>query len=278
MNLEPTQRNLHIRDLNFHVQLLGECAPGKLPVLMLHGFPDTLAVWDAVAPALAAAGHQVIAYDQRGCGQTDMAARTADYALRTIVDDGIAVLDALGIGGPVDVVGHDWGAVIAWGLAVYHPARVRRLVAISVGHPQAYGRSGLAQKFGKGFYTLWLQLRGLAEWYLLKGGAMARWLRSHPDAGPVIARMKNPVRLRAGLSWYRANLSLLVSTFPRCTVPTLGIWSDGDAFLTEAQMTDSARYMDAAWQYQCVKSCGHWIPLEQPDQLARLISSWLSEK
>ena len=219
--------------------------------------------------------------DLRGYGDSVRAPADTEhnnYAKRNMALDAIAVMNHLGFDGQFDVVGHDWGAVIAWGVALYHPDRVRRLVAVSVGHPQAYGRSGPRQKFGKGFYTVWFQLRGIAEWYLLSGGGFSRWLKGHPDPDEVMARMQDRARLKAGLSWYRANLiSALISQYPRCTVPTLGIWSDGDNFLEESQMLDSARYVDAPWQYHRVDGCGHWIPLEKAEDLAETILQWIEQ-
>ena len=265
------EQRVCVRGLNFRVVVAGEGPT----VLLLHGFPDTLAVWRKLAPHLVQAGCRVIAFDQRGCGESDMPAGTSSYTLRAIVDDIPAVLDALGVSEPVHVVGHDWGAAVAWGLALFHPQRVRTLVPVSVGHLQSYGRAGFDQKIGKGFYVLWFQLRGLAEWYLLKRNGLRRWLNAHEDIDIIVGNMSRPGRLTAALSWYRANLwDALFAPWPRCAVPTLGIWSDGDAYLTEGQMRDSERYVDGPWSYARINGCGHWIPLEAPEQLATLCINW----
>jgi len=248
------------------------------PLLLLHGFPDDLHIWDRVIPALLQAGYRVIAFDQRGCGESAMPAGVAAYRLREIVDDIPAVLEARGISEPVLVMGHDWGAAVAWALALFHPQRVRALVAVSVGHWHCYGRAGLQQKLGKGLYTLWFQLRGGAEWYLLRGGGLARWLGNEPDAAQIILRMSRPGRLTAGLSWYRAALlPVMFGHWPRISRPTLGIWSDGDRFLSEAQMRNSSTQMDAEWAYERIDGCGHWIPKEQPQRLARLAIDWFAK-
>lgn len=266
-------RRVQARGLAFRVFDQGS----GTPLLLLHGFPDDLHIWDRVIPALLQAGYRVIAFDQRGCGESAMPAGVAAYRLREIVDDIPAVLEARGISESVLVMGHDWGAAVAWALALFHPQRVRALVAVSVGHLHCYGRAGLQQKLGKGLYTLWFQLRGGAEWYLLRGGGLARWLGNEPDAAQIIQRMSRPGRLTAGLNWYRANLlDVLLGRWPRCSRPTLGLWSDGDRFLTEAQMRDSASQMDAPWAYERIEGCGHWIPKEQPERLARLALDWFS--
>lgn len=248
------------------------------PVLLLHGFPDSLTVWRAVVPELVAAGYRVIAFDQRGFGNSDAPAGVANYRIAAIVADITRLLDVLGVSGPLHVMGHDWGAVIAWALALAHPQRVRDLVAVSVGHPQAYGRSGFDQKFRKGLYTLGFQLRGLAEAWLLRdqGRGLRNWLAArHPDPGAVVRDMSRPGRLTAGMNWYRANLvGVLFGAWPRCTVPVLGMWSSGDRYLTEAQMTNSGRLVDAEWEYRRVDDCGHWIPLECPGAVLAAACEW----
>lgn len=268
---DGASRYVAARSLRF---LVADVGAGP-PVLLLHGFPDTLDLWREVAPRLVAAGHRVIAFDQRGCGDSDMPAALSAYAIAEIVDDAIALLDALGITTPVDVMGHDWGAVIAWGMALRHPARVRKLVAVGVGHPQAYGRAGFEQKFVKGLYVLGFQFRGLAEWVMLRGGGLRRWLQRHPDMDEIERRMARPGRLTAALNWYRANLMpVLFRAWPRCTRPVLGIIGSDDKYLTAGQMSGSARYMDAAWAFRRFDGCGHWIPLEQPAALADAACAW----
>jgi pimeloyl-ACP methyl ester carboxylesterase len=248
------------------------------PVLLLHGFPDDLYIWSKVTPLLLAAGYRVIAFDQRGCGESSMPATVDQYSIRQIVDDIPALLGQLGIHEPVHVMGHDWGSAIAWAFALYYPQQVRALVAVSVGHLHSYGRAGLQQKLGKGLYTLWFQLRGVAEWYLLKRGGLARWLGNEPDSTQIIRRMSRPGRLTAGLNWYRANLlPVVIGNWPHCNRPTLGIWSSRDKFLTETQMRDSQAQMDAPWHYQRIEGCGHWIPKEQPERLAQLAIDWFGE-
>lgn len=247
-------------------------------ILLLHGFPDDLTVWDKLTPFLLRAGYRVLAFDQRGFGESEMAATCGDYHIDKIVSDIPMLLDQLALTEPVYLVGHDWGAVIAWAFCLAHPERVRASVNISVGHPESYRRAGLFQKLIKGFYTLWFQCRGLAEWYLRRGG-LKRWLSSHPEPNPSINSMSRPERLTAGLSWYRANFaSILFQPWPDCYVPTLSIWSAQDRFLSEAQVINSRKYMQAEWQYKRIENTGHWVPLEQAEQLADLLLDWFADK
>src|SRR3990170_6280658 len=104
------------------------------PVLLIHGFPDSHRLWRHQVPALMGAGKRVIAPDLRGFGESDRPEEVADYRIRHSVADMLAVLDALEVE-RAQVVGHDWGAAVAWTLGAFAPERVERLVVLSVGHP-----------------------------------------------------------------------------------------------------------------------------------------------
>jgi pimeloyl-ACP methyl ester carboxylesterase len=130
---------------------LNVVAEGEGPdVLLVHGFPDDHTVWRNQIPALVDAGYRVIALDTRGCGESEIKPCEDDYAIDTLVADVVALLDALGIA-KVRLVGHDWGALQGWCFAMGYPERVDRYVAMSLGHPAAYARGGVAQKL-KGYY------------------------------------------------------------------------------------------------------------------------------
>jgi pimeloyl-ACP methyl ester carboxylesterase len=245
-------------------------------VLLLHGFPDSLHLWRDVAPRLAASGHEVIAVDQRAFGDSDAPAGRRHYRIDGMVDDVARLLRALEVTDPVHVMGHDWGSVVAWCLAMTRPALVRSAVAISVGHPRAYALAGLEQK-RKGLYTLGWQFPGLAErWLAANDWARLRhWLRQHPDPDACLRDLSRPGRLTAGLNWYRANLlPVLARSWPACRVPVLGVWSSDDHCLAEDQMARSSRHMAADWRYERIEGAGHWLPLEQPKRIANLAAEW----
>lgn len=229
-------------------------------VLLVHGFPDTHTVWREQIPALVAAGYRVIAPDTRGCGGSQLLPHRRDYALRHLVADLRALLDVLGID-RVWLAGHDWGAVIGWQFCIAHPERVERFAALSVGHPNAYASGGVAQKL-KGWYAIFFQFPGIAE-AALRARDWALFRRTIGDDGGMaerIGQLSRPGRLTAGLNYYRANLlALLRANWPRVRVPVLGVWSDGDRFLTEGQMRDSARWMDAPFRYERIDGVNHWL-------------------
>lgn len=243
------------------------------PVLLVHGFPDTHQVWRKQIPALLEAGYRVIAPDTRGCGDSDLPTQVKDYKLPVLVADLVGLLDALELD-TVKLIGHDWGAVMAWQLALSHPERISQYIALSVGHPDAYARDGIAQKL-KGWYVLFFQLRGLAEmlltarqWWLFR--KLINYAAEWPHLYPMLSR---PGRLTAGINYYRANWLKLVlgRNFPRCQVPVIGIHSDGDRYLTEAQMRNSHKYCDAGFSFWPAPGAGHWLQLEQPERINALL-------
>lgn len=258
------------------LELTVRSAGAGSPVLLLHGFPDSGSLWDAVTPHLVAAGHRVIIPDLRGFGDSDAPTAVREYRLDYVVADLVALLDRLCPQEPVRVIGHDWGAVAAWCLAMAHPERVRAQLVDSVGHPREYALSGLEQK-RKGFYTIAWQARGLAEASLSRNdhAGLRRWARQHTRMDEVVRAMSRPGRLTAGLNWYRANLvGVMFGSWPQCAVPTLGVWSSNDSLLAEDQMQRSARRMSAPWEYVRIDGAGHWLPLEQPERVARLAIDW----
>ncbi len=269
-------RQVVANGLRFHVIDEGQ-GPA---VLLLHGFPDTSYLWRHQIPALVAAGYRALAPDLRGRGQTEMPTRAEDYALRLMVQDVAALLDALDVE-RAHVVGHDWGAALAWVSASLLPQRVDRLVVISVGHPAARSRPTLEQ-LQKSWYTLLFQFEGIAEellqqddWYLLKELGQGAG-----DQELYLAELSRPGALTAALNWYRANrppqhLLAPPIALPKVQAPTLGIWSSGDLYLTEDWMLRSAAFVSGPWKYERIDDASHWIPLDQPVRLNRLLLEFL---
>ncbi|WP_380169390.1 alpha/beta fold hydrolase [Jannaschia sp. R86511] len=277
-----------------------EAGPEDGPVvLLLHGFPDSRHLWRHQVAALATAGHRVLAPDLRGYGDSDRPEQVGDYAMRHLLADVTGLLDATGVERAA-VVGHDWGAVLAWAFAAARPERVDRLVAVSVGHPAARRGAGLAQQL-KGAYVPVFLVPGLAERLLPAGGWF--WLRrlawrgadpaDTPDLARQVADLSRPGALTAALSWYRANISLrrrrtasapVPATAPgrtdrarrAITCPVLGVWSSQDPALTEAQMRRSSRFVDGPWRYERIEGAGHWVPVEAPEELSTLLLDYLS--
>jgi pimeloyl-ACP methyl ester carboxylesterase len=248
------------------------------PVVLLHGFPDSGRLWRYQVPALAEAGFQVIVPDLRGYGRSDKPEDVEAYSLMFLAGDVLAVLADLGIARS-HVVGHDWGAALAWGLASLAPDHVDHLVTLSVGHPATFRRT--AQQLEKSWYMLLFQFPGIAEhWLTDNDWANFRTWAHHPDADQVIAELQATGSLTPGLNWYRANVppeSWVAPplALPPVPVPTLGVWSTGDIALTEIQMTDSAQNVSGPWRYERLDGPGHWMQLDAPVQVSELLLDFL---
>ena len=269
-------KNISLGDLTFSVQDEGEGSP----VVLLHGFPDSHALWRHQVPALVAAGHRVIVPDLRGFGESSKPAEVERYGVLDLVGDVLGILDAVGVQ-RVDVVGHDWGAALAWAMAAFVPDRVDHLVALSVGHPSAFRDVGLVQR-QKSWYMLLFQFEGIAEeWLSADDFANMRSWAHHPDMDHVAVDLARPGALTAALNWYRANLHPRTwieppLVFPQIQAPTMGVWSSGDFALDEAGMLGSSRYVDGSWRYERVEGAGHWMQLEAADQVSALLVNFLT--
>ena len=246
------------------------------PVILLHGFPDTGDLWRKQVPALVQQGFRAIVPDMRGRGRSSKPDAVSDYRLSSIVRDVLRIERA-------HVVGHDWGAGVAWLVAALVPERVDRLVAISVGAPGAAARPTL-EAFQKGWYRLLFLFEGVAEeviqrddWYLFRmflGGAQ--------DTDAYVKTLSEPGALTPALNWYRANLPVQAlfgrtggPQLPMVKADTLGIWSAGDLYLTEEAMTRSEQRVQGRWRYEQLGG-SHWVPIDQPDRLNRLLLEFLS--
>ena len=158
-----THRTVEVDGLRLH---LAEAGPPDGPVvLLLHGFPECWYSWRHQLGALAAAGFRAVAPDQRGYARSDAPAAVEAYTLLHLVGDALGVLDAMGTERAV-VVGHDWGAPVAWHAALLRPDRVRGVVGLSVPFRTRTGTrptDALARGFGPGYYMLHFQEPGVAD-------------------------------------------------------------------------------------------------------------------
>ena len=259
---------MEINGLKLNVLVEGE---GE-PVMLLHGFPDSNYLWRDLIPLLVNAGYKVIAPDQRGFGESDAPEGKENYDMELIAKDAIAILDALNIE-KAKLIAHDWGAMIGWLLAGDYPERFESYIPISVGHPEAYASAGFEQK-KKGWYVLFFQLEGIAEKVFMANdwSIFRKTVNDHPEIDHWIKDLSRPGRLTAGMNWYRANLSnLWKAEFSRVKIPVFGIWSTDDVALAEDQMINSAAFVDATWQYERIENASHWIPVDEPEILSKLI-------
>ncbi|GAA6620401.1 alpha/beta fold hydrolase [Scytonema sp. NUACC26] len=269
-------KQIQMGHLNFHVLEEGN----GLPVLLLHGFPDSSYLWRHQIPALAKEGMHVIAPDLRGFGESDKPAEPESYKLQLIVEDVIGILDQLGIE-RTHVVGHDWGSAVSWTLAALYPERVDRLVALSVGHPATFFKTGMEQR-EKSWYMLLFQFREIAEELLTREDwkLFRDLFNHHPEISKWLKDLQRPGALTAALNWYRANVApeqwlQEKGLLPNVQASVLGVWSSRDAYLTEAQMLLSAQHVSGAWNYERIEGASHWMQLDQPEKVNSLLLNFL---
>ncbi len=249
------------------------------PVVLLHGFPDCGRLWRHQVPVLAEAGFKVIVPDLRGYGRSDKPTEVESYGLQWLAGDVLAVMSDAGVE-RAHVVGHDWGAGLAWVLGAVAGERVDHLAVLSVGHPATFRANGFEQH-EKSWYMLLFQFAGIAEeWLSANDWANFRAWGRHPDTDAVIAELEANGSLTPGLNYYRANIppeSYLQTgrEIPPIQVPTMGVWSSGDFALTETQMTGSAANVAGPWRYERLDGPGHWMQLEAPDEVNRLLIDFL---
>jgi pimeloyl-ACP methyl ester carboxylesterase len=254
-------------------------------VLLLHGFPDSRFLWRAQVPALAAAGFRVIAPDLRGFGEAPRPPDVRSYRRPYLIADVLGILDALGVA-RAHLVGHDWGAALAWRLAGSYGERFDRVVALSVGAPASAGWDIVEQREKSWYFDFFLKT-GLAEkqlsaddWKLFR-----EWSRGQGDQERYLRDLARPGALTAGLNWYRAAYSPLApdeEPLPQLPPwkpirnPVLGVWGDRDPFLLEPQMEQSAATVEGPWSYKRLAGAGHWLMLDQPEVVSRLLIEFLS--
>lgn len=255
------------------------------PVVLLHGFPQRVSSWDSVAPRLHEAGFRTIALDQRGYCATARPRGRRAYRLSELVGDVVALLDSLADSTEnqetprsAHIVGHDWGAVVAWAIAAAHPERVRTLTAVSVPHPAAFLRAMVrSDQLLRSWYMGFFQLPLIPERVLTsRGAAPERALARMGMTREMIARFRSEMvadgAIPGGLGWYRAlPFASPKGSTGRIQVPTTFVWSDNDPALGRGGAEKTGRYVDADYRFVEMPGVSHWIPEERPTELADAI-------
>jgi pimeloyl-ACP methyl ester carboxylesterase len=275
-----THTFVETKGVRLHVAQAGPVT-GPL-IILLHGFPEFWYGWHRQINTLAESGYWVWAPDQRGYNLSDKPRNVADYALDTLVSDVIGLINAAGRQKAV-VVGHDWGAAVAWWTAVSHPNRVERLVALNVPHPvvmQRFARCDLGQ-LRRSWYIGFFQVPQLPEKLLSwqRARLLARVLRSSSEPGTFSdtdlvayqAAWNQPNAVRSMINWYRAALRMPAGRrlSIRVTVPTLLIWGVYDQFLKREMAQASIDLCDNGRVVFLPTT--HWVQHEQPERVGELI-------
>ena len=261
-----------------------DAGPPEGPVVvLLHGFPQRNDSWNAVIDRLTAQGYRCLAPNQRGYSPGARPSRRRDYRMSELVADLGALIDASGAQ-RVHLVGHDWGAAVAWAAAAEMPERLATVLPISVPHPAAFIKSFATSRQGlASWYMFVFQLPRIPEWLLMRrnGTMVAELLRRSGQTPPAAERdaqaMSEPGALTAAINWYRAiPLSNPRANAQKISVPTMYVWSDQDTALLPKAAHDTARYVSGEYRFEILPGVSHWIPDEQPDKLADLLLDWFA--
>jgi pimeloyl-ACP methyl ester carboxylesterase len=266
-----------------------QAGPADGPLLfLLHGFPEFWFAWREHIAPLAQAGFRVVAPDQRGYNFSGKPRGVDAYRLDRLADDIFDLADALG-GEAFQVVGHDWGASVAWWMATRRPARLRRMVALSAPHPAVWRRAMAEDRAQrqKSRYVQMLRLPWLPEALIKAGGysglAKAFATAARPEAfGPEIlaeyqSAWRRPGALTATLNWYRAlfRQDLPMPAAASLTSPTLVLWGDKDPYARPELANESAALCADA-RVVHFANAGHWLAHDEPaavrDQLLNFLS------
>ncbi|MDQ6687650.1 MAG: alpha/beta fold hydrolase [Actinomycetota bacterium] len=246
------------------------------PVVLLHGFPQDSRSWDKVAPLLHDHGYRTLAPDQRGYSPGARPRGRHAYRISELVADVAQLIETAGLG-PVHLVGHDWGAAVAWGVGADRPDLLRTLSTLSVPHPAAFLRSLVTSQQGlKSWYMYFFQLPWLPERQVTSGKPWEKALRSAGLSRESAARdaemMRDPATARAALNWYRAMpMSSPRSISAKITVPTMHVWSDGDVAIGPKGAELTPAYVEGPYTFEVLTGVSHWIPDEAPEPLSQLL-------
>ncbi|MEM7138657.1 MAG: alpha/beta hydrolase [Myxococcota bacterium] len=276
---EITETEIQVGEMVFDARRAGP-DDGDL-VILLHGFPQTSYEWRAQLKALGEAGYRAVAPDQRGYSPRARPTGVEAYEIPLLVDDVLEMAEALG-SERFHLVGHDWGAVIAWVTATLEPGRVLSLTTVSIPHPDAFATE-LADtescQYEASAYFEFFSQEG-SEAALLSNDAVqlrAIYLGLSEDAiDEYLRALGTEEALGAALDWYRANTDGRQVDFGPLgltSVPTLFIWSDQDIAVCREGAEATGDFVSGEYRFETLEGVNHWVP----ELAAAEVSQWLIE-
>ncbi|MFN3980720.1 MAG: alpha/beta fold hydrolase [Caldilinea sp.] len=273
--------------VNLHVVMAGP-QDGPL-VILLHGFPEFWYGWRRQMPALAAAGYHVWAPDQRGYNRSDKPAGVDAYRIDTLARDIVGLIEASGRE-QVYLVGHDWGAAVAWWVAGNYPQRIKKLAILNVPHPAVMRRTVLEndEQRKKSWYIFFFQLPWLPERSLsaddytnlvraLKGSSR-RGTFSAEEIAAYKQAWSQPGAVTSMLNWYRAAVRYQgkAQELGRIRPPTLMIWGANDIALSRTMAQPSIDLCDNG-RLVFLEEASHWVQHEEPETVNRLLLEFFGD-
>lgn len=275
---------ISLNDMEYRLRVTGmnNSGPG---VIMLHGFPEAALMWQPLMEAAAAKGYRVAAFDQRGYSPNARPKALSQYQLPILEQDVIQMADALGFE-QFNLVGHDWGAVVAWAVAIHYADRISSLSTLSIPHlglffdaietDEAQGKAAA--------YMPRLRMPYLPEFRFLKSNqAFIRgWFSKLPtdQEEEYLLRVREPGAFTAMLDWYRANIPAELikdeSLYTPVSMPTLFIIGDKDSIAQPHIVARQDGYVDAPYSLLTLDT-GHNLIQRKTEEVLTAVLSHLDK-
>lgn len=255
-------------------------------VVMLHGFPDYWASWKPLMAELNKAGYRTAALDLRGYNLSDKPAGVAAYAMPNLVGDVAAVIAAEGRRDAV-VIGHDWGAAVAWQVAMNRPELVNRLVIMSVPHPATFRREMATNKDQQqnSQYARNFQQEGFEKNLTAEG--LANWVKDPAKKADYVEAFKRS-DFAGMLNYYRANYPrgtgdetaapAGVNTDQKVKAPTLILHGMKDTALNAAGHSGSWDFIEADTTILMIPDAAHFVQHDAEALVNRTVRDWLAQR
>ncbi len=305
INLESSIRHgyAQVGDVRLHYVEQGD---GEQLVILLHGFPECWYSWRHQLTALGER-FRVVAPDMRGYNLSDKPPRVADYRMTALVQDVLSLIRHCGARQAV-IVGHDWGAAVAWELARRHPEYVSKLAALQVPPLAAWSNNLTLKQLLRSWYMFFFQLPRVPEWWIgaqdfagverMFKRTARRGTFTETDIATLKSALRQPGALTASINYYRANLRSLitrrkggdeyaignmdaigdVNARDVVRVPTLFIYGERDFAIVPETVRGVSRYVDAPYREVRLANSGHWVQQESPSEVNAALLSFLNDQ
>ena len=280
-----------VGDVRLHY---AECGEGERLVVLLHGFPECWYSWRHQLKALGER-YRVVAPDMRGYNLSDKPTRVEDYRVNRLVDDVTGLIRHLGQR-EAAVVGHDWGALVAWSVAQHYPDYVWKLAALQVPPPAVWAKNLSLRQLLRSWYMFFFQLPRVPEWWISRDDfkGLDKVFRDAARPGTFAdadiefyrSALKEPGALTAGINYYRANLGSFLTRkskggeirkHERIRVPTLFIFGERDFAIIPETAAGVADYVNAPYTELRLSRANHWVQQEYPAEVNAALLSFLEE-
>jgi len=272
--MEIQTQNVAIGEFQFTVDIAGHTS--GLPVLLLHGFPQTRHMWEHQLHALATAGFRAVAPDQRGYSAGARPLGMESYTSDLLIADALALMDKCGAP-RFHLVGHDWGGQLAWLIAAGHSDRVATLTMLSRPHPAAFARAMAEdpeQAKRSRHHTAFRQPDAIdrlrqENFKMLRAGLVSEGVGLE-SLDAYLQTLSEPGALEAAINWYRAN-NIASMEIPAISMPTLYIWGTADASVGRRAAELTAQFVGGPYRFVQIQGGGHFIVDQFPDRIAQLL-------